>query len=154
MCIACSICWCVQVGTCLPSDREILLVNDEDKDTEALQRLARIGYSNVRPAGGNISLCVSHVCTRTCLLIDMMLVQLDIDPLINWCLNFLRNILWCLFYIRGGGIYYLVPYFCPYLNGAGLGLLVLLALLLHRETYKKHTVRSSLENPSTGGGKI
>ena len=63
MCIACFICWCVQVGTCLPSDREILLVNDEDKDTEALQRLARIGYSNVRPAGGNIH-CVCHTYVR------------------------------------------------------------------------------------------
>ena len=39
----------LQVGTCLPSGTEVLLVNESGKDDEALQRLARIGYSNVSP---------------------------------------------------------------------------------------------------------
>ena len=37
----------VKVGTCLSSDTLFLLVNAPGKDSEALQRLARIGYTNV-----------------------------------------------------------------------------------------------------------
>ena len=37
------------MGTCLPSDVVFLLVNAPGKDSEALQRLARIGYTRVSP---------------------------------------------------------------------------------------------------------
>lgn len=36
------------IGTCLSNKTEFLLVNAPGKDSEALQRLARIGYTNVR----------------------------------------------------------------------------------------------------------
>jgi len=38
----------IWVGTLIPSDSQLLLVNDVDKDGEARQRLARIGYTKVK----------------------------------------------------------------------------------------------------------
>lgn len=38
----------IWIGTCLSNKTDLLLVNAPGKDSEALQRLARIGYTNVR----------------------------------------------------------------------------------------------------------